>query len=73
MDDTKDWGVYPPSPRRKKGIPHVIPMNDLRPHIARLSCPCGPDVDRGGPERDGDVIVHHAWDGRELIEQHGLQ
>lgn len=43
---------------------HVIPLGDLYEHEDSLFCPCSPY-----PEDDGRVIVHNAWDGREVDEQ----
>lgn len=42
---------------------HVIPENDEQEHVAAMSCPCAPRrVDR-------DIVVHQAWDRREVIEE----
>lgn len=46
---------------------HVIPINDLMVHHESMPCPCN-------PKRDiecSDVIVHNAYDGRDIIEQQG--
>ncbi len=49
------------------GICHVIPTNDAMEHREGTDCPCNPRVEQLGL---GDaVIVHHAWDGREIDEQ----
>ncbi len=42
---------------------HVYPVNDLRDHETENgpACWCKPEV-------DGDVVIHNALDGRELIE-----
>ena len=43
---------------------HVVPLNDLREHIASQDCWCKPtedDVD--------DVWIHHAMDKREEYEE----
>lgn len=43
---------------------HVMPINDLKEHIAHEGCRCKPlRAD------DGKVIVHNSWDGREFDEQ----
>ena len=44
---------------------HVVPMNDLKDHIASVDCWCGPTED---DERPG-VWVHHSMDRREEYEQ----
>jgi len=51
----------------KEKAVHVYPLNDLRPHtLEGLECECVPRFE----ERDGAlVIVHTAWDMREVFEQ----
>jgi hypothetical protein len=50
---------------------HVLPIDDLRDHEESRDCWCAPTVSQ---EPDADpVVVHHAADGRELVEAHGLQ
>lgn len=41
---------------------HVIPLNDLRPHVESVHCQCLQKV-------EGGVAVHNLWDGREIFEQ----
>jgi len=50
---------------------HVVPIDDLREHDEMgTTCWCAPRV----YEEDGNtLVVHNSMDGRELIEQHGLQ
>lgn len=48
---------------------HVIPINDLEPHEETRACWCEPRLKAVGR---GVVVVHFAKDGRELVEQHGL-
>ncbi len=44
---------------------HVYPENDTYEHeLDDVICPCNPRV-----ERNGDLVVHNAWDNREMIEQ----
>lgn len=43
---------------------HIVPIDDLRPHEASVSCWCHPTVD----EERSDVYVHHSMDQRELYE-----
>jgi len=52
---------------------HVMPLNDLREHEETRDCWCHPDCLREPYEEADIVVVHQAADGRELIEQHGLQ
>ena len=44
---------------------HIIPRNDLRPHIKTTKCWCRPSL---YPDNDR-VIVHNALDRRELHER----
>jgi hypothetical protein len=50
---------------------HIIPIGDLHRHLERPDgvCWCAPGVTFEGETR---LIVHHAEDGRELVEQHGI-
>lgn len=51
---------------------HVVPVRDLREHEETRWCWCAPRLER--PEPAGLVIViHNSADGRELVEEHGLQ
>jgi len=58
---------------------HVTPVGDLRAHDDTRTCWCGPRIETvdeltGTPFAGGAaVVVHHSADGRELIEQYGLQ
>ena len=50
---------------------HVVPENDLRPHIETgTDCWCKPRVEKH-PGHDV-VVVHNSMDGRELVERHGV-
>lgn len=42
---------------------HVTPVNDLREHVLSQMCPCIPRLAVGG-----EVIVHNAYDAREVGE-----
>lgn len=54
---------------------HVLPVNDLREHAEARDCWCEPRVEPVKVCRAiiGHVVVHQSADGRELIEQHGIQ
>lgn len=59
---------------------HVVPIDDLRKHVdTGRSCWCAPrvetiDLQTGAPyPAGGCLVIHHALDGRELVERHGLQ
>jgi hypothetical protein len=43
---------------------HVVPLNDLREHIASLDCWCKPTEEDEWP----DVLVHNSMDRREEYE-----
>lgn len=43
---------------------HVVPLNDLREHVASTDCWCKPTEDAWP-----DVWVHHAMDKREEYEE----
>lgn len=46
---------------------HVYPVNDLQEHVlVGVDCPCDPDVEVIGATL---LIVHNAFDHREIIEQ----
>lgn len=49
---------------------HILPIADLREHEESRTCWCDPKLER---EEDTVLVIHHALDGRELVEQHGLQ
>jgi len=46
---------------------HVFPVNDLRPHAdSGYDCECQPSVKLEG---DSVLVVHNAFDGRDIIEE----
>lgn len=56
------------------GDVHVYPVNDLQPHdVTSRDCWCRPAILAMASRPGRAVVVHHAADGRELVEQHGLQ
>lgn len=56
----KGWNTY-----YFTGWSAVVPENDLRAHEEdNLRCPCGPRWDQ-----KTRVLLHHAFDGRDLIER----
>lgn len=65
----KGWSQTPRGDR--KGDVHVTPIGDLREHELSIGCWCGPQLNKV----DGStafLVVHHAEDGRELVEEHGV-
>lgn len=40
---------------------NIVPVDDVVEHEESLDCVCTPD-------EDGDLIVHHSFDGREHLE-----
>jgi hypothetical protein len=65
------------NPRRTFAEFHVLPINDLKPHVETGSeCWCEPKVDKQehqGWKRKALLITHNSMDGRELIERYGIQ
>jgi len=53
------------------GDVHVVPIDDLEPHVDARDCWCHPTLVRE-PDADRAVVIHHSADGRELIEEHGV-
>lgn len=51
---------------------HVTPVDDLRDHITvgAAQCWCQPRLQR---VHGGILVIHNSADGRELVEEHGLQ
>ena len=49
-------------------IYHVVPHNDLSEHKSDgASCPCYPEFEA---QDNGDIIIiHFAYDGRDIIEE----
>jgi len=43
----------------------VVPLNDLRRHISSPDCPCIPEFQEDGGFM---MLIHNAFDGRELNE-----
>ena len=44
---------------------HVVPINDLREHVASKDCWCKPTED----DKFDDIWIHHAMDRREEYEE----
>lgn len=45
---------------------HVYPVDDLAEHeLEGDGCPCGPRIENYCGAR---IVVHNAWDGREMAE-----
>ncbi len=50
---------------------HIVPMRDVRKHReCGFECWCHPQAIM---RNNVLIVIHHAADGRELVEQHGLQ
>ena len=53
---------------------HVHPVRDLREHdLTSRTCWCRPTVTLLASRPGRALVVHQSADGRELVEQHGLQ
>lgn len=53
---------------------HVVPVNDEAPHDMSAECKCGPrlewaDPDTGEPYALGPLVVHEAFDCRQVSEE----
>ena len=64
--------------RRSANDVHITPINDLREHEYTTTCWCQPSVEeplcvKWKPLTWGRLVIHHSADGRELVEQHGIQ
>lgn len=51
---------------------HVIPLHDLHEHVESRYCRCHPNIQQE-PMYHEAVVVHNSADGRECVEEHGLQ
>ncbi len=49
---------------------HVVPLKDLKEHAQTRDCWCGPRLEQG---ETAVIVIHSSADGRELVEEHGLQ
>ncbi len=45
---------------------HILPIDDLYPHEESQDCECNPRVEI---VEDSLLIVHYAWDGRDILEE----
>ena len=43
---------------------HIVPIGDLREHVADRACWCHPADEIDEP----DILIHHSLDGREAFE-----
>lgn len=63
------WGIG-----GRETLAVVYPLSDTRRHVTRPeateACWCQPSVEQVNPHKK--LIWHRAADGRELVEQHGV-
>lgn len=52
----------------KKEYWHLLPTGDTNTHKESINCPCNPTLHKG-KEEGKILVVHNAFDGRELYEQ----
>lgn len=45
---------------------HILPVNDKKEHDMSANCPCKPRIEVVGAVL---IIIHNAYDHREVIEQ----
>jgi len=48
---------------------HVLPIHDLQPHDLSTRCPCVPKAE---VHHAGDLLIHNAFDCREVMERAGM-
>lgn len=46
---------------------HILPLDDICPHIESRHCLCKPRVEE---ESGGLLIIHNAYDGRDRVERY---
>lgn len=68
----KPWSASVPPTESERPDIHILPEGDLRPHQETRGCWCVPDLQVVEQTRTV-LVLHHAADGRELIEDHGVQ
>ncbi len=61
-----DWTVHADHETYTGGDIHCTPNNDLIEHILETYCPCEPEI--AEETERGRVVVHQAFDEREIIE-----
>lgn len=47
---------------------HIVPMNDIKDHVAEMECWCCPTLDDGDEWGYEKIFIHHSADGREAFE-----
>lgn len=45
---------------------NIIPLEDTEEHLENEKCKCNPEI---LIENEEEIVVHHAFDNREIIEQ----
>jgi hypothetical protein len=49
---------------------HILPIKDSMRHtLIAGTCECHPQIEHHGRKR---LVIHQAFDGRDLVEQHGV-
>lgn len=48
---------------------HITPVNDIEEHEESIDCHCNPTINN---EENAQIVVHNAFDGRELYEVDSL-
>ena len=54
---------------------HVSPINDMKDHTESRDCWCDPKIVDVSTLGDGSkvMVVHQSMDGREIVEEYGIQ
>lgn len=68
MKTGKQWDVFPAEDHVS-----VLPLEDIQEHEDTPECACAPILYPKERTDWKDILVHNAFDGRELVERHGLQ
>lgn len=68
---SKPWMASVPVNGDRRTDVHVLPYGDTHPHQESRDCWCVPDL-QVVEETRTVIVVHHAADGRALIEEHGI-
>ncbi len=64
---SSQWAVV----HEESGRPHVIPVDDIFPHMESVKCVCKP-VRVPADETHRETIMHNSFDEREAYEPHRL-
>ena len=58
---SREWQVVE---REDQKLIHVIPWDDLQPHVEEVACLCEPELEV--TDEFSDLLIHNSYDKREL-------